>query len=177
MRFDARPTADLSAFAAYYRAQNLLPPAELPLLLDALQTPLPLDVRASQRAALADRALARLSSLQDDEGHALRWAETARQWPSAAPAAKPFLHQQQLRGALHRQESASMLPALLLDPEPHHAVLDLCAAPGSKSIQLLALMEEDAPPSPSPPAAPSPPPPGLLVANVHMRGSTPPDIG
>ena len=33
-----------------------------------------------------------------------------------------------------------MLPALLLAPEPHHAVLDLCAAPGSKSCQLLELM-------------------------------------
>ena len=34
-----------------------------------------------------------------------------------------------------------MLPALLLQPEAHHHVLDMCAAPGSKSIQLLEAME------------------------------------
>ena len=34
-----------------------------------------------------------------------------------------------------------MLPALLLAPHGSHAVLDMCAAPGSKSVQLLELME------------------------------------
>ena len=36
-----------------------------------------------------------------------------------------------------------MLPALLLDPSRAHRVLDMCAAPGSKSVQLLAMMEAD----------------------------------
>ena len=30
-----------------------------------------------------------------------------------------------------------MIPPLLMDIEPHHAVLDMCAAPGSKTAQLL----------------------------------------
>lgn len=34
-----------------------------------------------------------------------------------------------------------MIPALILAPEPHHAVLDMCAAPGSKSCQLIQMME------------------------------------
>jgi 16S rRNA C967 or C1407 C5-methylase (RsmB/RsmF family) len=50
-----------------------------------------------------------------------------------------FLHRQQKRGALHRQESASMLPALLLMPRPDDSVLDMCAAPGSKSLQLIEM--------------------------------------
>ena len=50
-----------------------------------------------------------------------------------------FLHRQQKRGALHRQESASMLPALLLMPRPDDNVLDMCAAPGSKSLQLIEM--------------------------------------
>lgn len=30
-----------------------------------------------------------------------------------------------------------MIPAALLAPEPHHAMLDMCASPGSKTTQLL----------------------------------------
>jgi len=49
-------------------------------------------------------------------------------------------------GACHRQEVVSALPALLLGIQSHHCVLDLCAAPGSKTLQMLDLMhrqEED----------------------------------
>ncbi|KAM3425470.1 Multisite-specific tRNA:(cytosine-C(5))-methyltransferase trm4a [Cercospora zeina] len=49
-------------------------------------------------------------------------------------------------GNISRQEEVSMIPPLLLDVQPHHAVLDLCAAPGSKSAQLVELLhagEED----------------------------------
>ena len=40
-------------------------------------------------------------------------------------------------GNLFRQEKVSMIPVTLLGVESSHAVLDMCAAPGSKSIQLL----------------------------------------
>jgi 16S rRNA C967 or C1407 C5-methylase (RsmB/RsmF family) len=43
-------------------------------------------------------------------------------------------------GILSRQELVSMVPVYLLDVEPHHMVLDLCAAPGSKTSQLQELM-------------------------------------
>lgn len=37
-----------------------------------------------------------------------------------------------------------MIPVTLLKIEPHHAVLDMCAAPGSKTIQIIeALHLED----------------------------------
>lgn len=29
-----------------------------------------------------------------------------------------------------------MVPPLFLDVHPHHAVLDMCAAPGSKTVQV-----------------------------------------
>eukprot|EP00439_Symbiodinium_sp_Y106_P069434 s756_g11.t4 len=51
-----------------------------------------------------------------------------------------FLEACQDAGALARQEAASMLPVLLLQVEEHHIVADLCAAPGSKTLQLLDLM-------------------------------------
>ena len=40
-------------------------------------------------------------------------------------------------GRVTRQEAVSMVPPLLLAPEPHHLVLDACASPGSKTAQLL----------------------------------------
>lgn len=49
-------------------------------------------------------------------------------------------------GNISRQEEVSMIPPMILDVQPHHTVLDLCAAPGSKSAQLVELIhagEED----------------------------------
>ncbi|CAK9437342.1 uncharacterized protein LODBEIA_P17200 [Lodderomyces beijingensis] len=40
-------------------------------------------------------------------------------------------------GNISRQEAVSMIPPLLLDVKPEHYVLDLCAAPGSKTAQLV----------------------------------------
>jgi len=40
-------------------------------------------------------------------------------------------------GNISRQEAVSMIPPLLLDVQPHHKVIDLCAAPGSKTAQIL----------------------------------------
>lgn len=43
-------------------------------------------------------------------------------------------------GHITRQEVVSMIPPLLLDVRPGMTVLDLCAAPGSKSSQLLEML-------------------------------------
>lgn len=43
-------------------------------------------------------------------------------------------------GHITRQEVVSMIPPLLLDVRPGMTVLDLCAAPGSKSSQLLEMI-------------------------------------
>jgi 16S rRNA C967 or C1407 C5-methylase (RsmB/RsmF family) len=44
-------------------------------------------------------------------------------------------------GHLHSQAFSSVLPALVLGPEAKEAVLDLCAAPGSKTSLLAQLMK------------------------------------
>ena len=44
-------------------------------------------------------------------------------------------------GATYMQEAASMLPPMLLDPQPGEAILDMAAAPGSKSTQIAAMMQ------------------------------------
>ncbi|ORM40436.1 tRNA (cytosine(34)-C(5))-methyltransferase [Babesia sp. Xinjiang] len=41
------------------------------------------------------------------------------------------------RGTLARQETVSMLPVIYLDPQPHENILDICAAPGMKFLQIL----------------------------------------
>lgn len=51
---------------------------------------------------------------------------------------KDMLH---LTGATYMQEAASMLPPILLDPKPGERVLDMAAAPGSKSTQIAAMMQ------------------------------------
>ncbi|THH31848.1 hypothetical protein EUX98_g2353 [Antrodiella citrinella] len=62
-------------------------------------------------------------------------------------------------GNISRQEAVSMLPPLFLGVEPHHRVMDMCAAPGSKTAQLLeALHAQDT-------ATASSIPSGLLIAN------------
>jgi NOL1/NOP2/sun family putative RNA methylase len=44
-------------------------------------------------------------------------------------------------GYIYVQEAASMIPPVVLDPQPGEVVLDLCAAPGSKTTQIAQYME------------------------------------
>ncbi|KDQ20325.1 hypothetical protein BOTBODRAFT_27748 [Botryobasidium botryosum FD-172 SS1] len=57
-------------------------------------------------------------------------------------------------GNISRQEAVSMIPPLLLDVKPHHIVLDMCAAPGSKTAQIIEALHAD-----------GSNPPGVLIAN------------
>ncbi len=47
------------------------------------------------------------------------------------------------RACVYRQSLSSMLPVLVLDPKPGERVLDFCAAPGSKTTQISALMKNE----------------------------------
>ncbi|CAK9228381.1 unnamed protein product [Sphagnum troendelagicum] len=53
-----------------------------------------------------------------------------------------FLKQENEIGSITRQEAVSMIPPLFLKVEPHHKVLDMCAAPGSKTFQLLEMIHQ-----------------------------------
>ncbi|GIX74820.1 hypothetical protein CDAR_73862 [Caerostris darwini] len=66
-----------------------------------------------------------------------------------------FLVSETDTGNISRQETVSMIPPLLLNVEPHHKVLDMCAAPGSKTAQLIEFLHKDENKIPD----------GLIVAN------------
>jgi tRNA (cytosine49-C5)-methyltransferase len=59
-----------------------------------------------------------------------------------------------LLGYYYIQEIASMLPPLVLNPNPDDKVLDLCASPGSKTTEMAAMMENS----------------GLIIANEMKIG-------
>lgn len=53
-----------------------------------------------------------------------------------------FLRSEVLLGHVIRQELVSMVPAALLKVSSHHTILDVCSAPGSKTEQLLYLLQQ-----------------------------------
>ncbi len=55
-------------------------------------------------------------------------------------------------GYFYVQEAASMIPPLVLEPKPGEIILDMCAAPGSKSSQIAQYMENE----------------GILIANDYQ---------
>lgn len=74
----------------------------------------------------------------------LAWSMTTpknviRKFPPFASFQK-FLVSENSVGNITRQEIVSMIPPLLMDVRPGMTVLDLCAAPGSKSAQLIELV-------------------------------------
>ncbi len=54
-----------------------------------------------------------------------------------APGKHPYYH----AGLYYLQDPSAMLPAEILNPQPGDRVLDLCAAPGGKTVQLAAMMK------------------------------------
>jgi len=48
-----------------------------------------------------------------------------------------WIHSHSDAGYVTRAEAVSMLPPLILDCQPRDSMLDMCAAPGSKTTQLL----------------------------------------
>ncbi|XP_034949352.1 tRNA (cytosine(34)-C(5))-methyltransferase [Chelonus insularis] len=54
-----------------------------------------------------------------------------------------FLIAETNSGSISRQEVVSMVPPLVLDVKPWHKVLDMCAAPGSKTAQLIEMIHAD----------------------------------
>jgi NOL1/NOP2/sun family putative RNA methylase len=115
----------------------------------ACDRPLPSVVRVNTIKATVERVREALA----DEGishEPTDWHPGVLRLPDDSPGRNwPHAH-----GWIHGQEEVSNLPALVLDPRPGDRVWDACAAPGSKTTQLAALMDDT----------------GLLIGNDNNLG-------
>ncbi|KAG5637196.1 hypothetical protein H0H81_005409 [Sphagnurus paluster] len=178
-----KPDMENERFKAYYKAQNLVPEQDWDAFYDTLKQHLPTTFRVAgsrQVAATLNKTIKdfHVPTLSDvifeDEKIPppvqIPWYPDGLAWHFNVPKKilrkspefkrfHSFLVFETEVGNISRQEAVSMLPPLFLEVEPHHKVIDMCAAPGSKTAQLLeALHAKDSITSTSIPS-------GLLIAN------------
>ncbi|CAH0475822.1 unnamed protein product [Peronospora belbahrii] len=146
-------------FDAYYKAQKIVADTDWVAFKKALATPLPTTFRINSSCPFADRIREHIEldfkfdglvvdeepvepiSLMPwyPENRGFTWSVERRR-VRKLPILKEFqswLVELSDSGSITRQEAVSMIPPLVLGVEPHHKVLDMCAAPGSKTSQLL----------------------------------------
>ncbi|EIW77165.1 S-adenosyl-L-methionine-dependent methyltransferase [Coniophora puteana RWD-64-598 SS2] len=184
-RPDVLEKADMwnERFSKYYKAQNIIPEEEWDKFMDRLREPLPTTFRVA-----GSREIAHSLNSTIETNYVSQLTGATFEGETVPPPAKipwypdglawqfnvskkvlrkqpefrkfhSFLVYETEVGNISRQEAVSMIPPLLLDVEPHHKVIDMCAAPGSKTAQLLeALHARDT-------ATATSTPPGLLIAN------------
>ncbi|KAK5937332.1 tRNA (cytosine-5-)-methyltransferase ncl1 [Knufia obscura] len=157
-------------FESYYNGLGIVPEDERDAFWKAMKTDLPNSFRftGSKAHALAvqerlrNHYIPEIKSIQYEGAYVeapqpVEWYPDKLAWYMTTPKNVirrfgPFANFQKFLvaetdvGNITRQEVVSMIPPLVIDLKPGMTVLDLCAAPGSKSAQLLELVnagEED----------------------------------
>ncbi|KAL0861678.1 hypothetical protein ABMA27_009164 [Loxostege sticticalis] len=163
-----------AAFEEYYKTQKVCPEEEWPAFLSALKENLPTTFRITGSKCEADALMnivkskyfsellnVRLQVEGKEEGEEIKpfnlpWYPGGLAWQlrlsrmdirrnETLYRLHNFLVAETAAGGVSRQETVSMIPPVVLDVKPHHKVLDMCAAPGSKTAQLIEFLhaEED----------------------------------
>ncbi|KAJ8141714.1 hypothetical protein OY671_005117 [Metschnikowia pulcherrima] len=153
-------TRDNEKWEAYYKALGVIPESEWASFKEHCQRDLPLTFRVTGSRAHAEEINRKfienhVSKLKDAEHEGVKLAPKNLEfypnqlgWQLDVPKSvirrntefaktQRFLVLETTVGNISRQEAVSMIPPLLMDVQPHHAVLDMCAAPGSKTAQLV----------------------------------------
>lgn len=115
--------------------------------MQALTAPLRTCLRINTLKGAPEQILARLADLPLEQ---LPWYRHGYRLPEQRSLGNRLEH---FLGLIYVQEAASMLPPLVLDPQPGERILDLAAAPGSKTTQIAQMMNNT----------------GLIVANDSNR--------
>ncbi|MEO0009920.1 MAG: RsmB/NOP family class I SAM-dependent RNA methyltransferase [candidate division WOR-3 bacterium] len=115
------------------RYEQFIP--DFDLFLEAMLTPLPKVFRVNTLKAEPEEVMPLLTELDPEPLPYLQFAYTVRNGRGLGRQLAHFL------GLIYIQEAASMIPPVVLDPRPGDKVLDLAAAPGSKTTQMAALMK------------------------------------
>ena len=115
--------------------------------LEALRRPLPVSAWRNARRLSREDFEAWFRDVEPGvELEQLPWFERGyRLWATGdgrRPDPRPGNRVARALGLLHLQEEVSMVPAVLLDPQPGERVLDLCGAPGNKTALIASLMED-----------------------------------
>ncbi|XP_062501509.1 RNA cytosine-C(5)-methyltransferase NSUN2-like isoform X2 [Corticium candelabrum] len=171
-----------TAFERFYKEQHIVPEGEWDEFMLALRENLAATFRITGTRSHARQVSRCLETIffKEMEGlvvdgevisppHALSWYPDGLAWHVSLPRKvlrkhptlvkfHQFLVHETEKGNLSRQEAVSMIPPLLLDVKPHHKILDMCAAPGSKTAQLLELLHAED-------TAVSAIPSGFIIAN------------
>uniref|UniRef100_A0A672LMU7 tRNA (cytosine(34)-C(5))-methyltransferase n=1 Tax=Sinocyclocheilus grahami TaxID=75366 RepID=A0A672LMU7_SINGR len=119
-------------FEHYYTELKIVPEGEFEEFMEAMREPLPATIRITGYKRYPDE---------------LAWhTNLSRKILRKSPLLEKFhqfLVSETESGNISRQEAVSMIPPLLLKIEPQHKILDMCAAPGSKTAQLIEMLHSD----------------------------------
>ncbi|KAM9824142.1 RNA cytosine C(5)-methyltransferase NSUN2 [Neosynchiropus ocellatus] len=154
-------------FEHYYKELGLVPEGEFDQFIETMREPLPVTIRVTGYKSHAKEILHCLrekyfKDIQDLEidgqkiepPQLLPWYPDEQAWQTnmsrkiirKSPLLEKFhqfLISETESGNISRQEAVSMIPPVLLKIEPHHKILDMCAAPGSKTAQLIEMLHAD----------------------------------
>lgn len=157
------PQAYISPGEFFSKYSKLIP--DFQEFLASLKGPMPVCIRLNTLMANPERALKALEkeglealpSPLGPEFYVLKGLENP---------GRLLLH---LTGHIYSQSLGSGIPALALAPEPGDLVLDMCAAPGSKTTQMAAMMRNLGRLVANEPSVKRHP---ALLANLHRMGVT-----
>lgn len=154
-------------FEHFYKEQGLVPEGEFQHFMEAMREPLPATIRITGYKShakeilhcLKEKYFKEIQELEVDgqkieAPQPLSWYPDEQAWHinmsrkiiRKSPLLEKFhqfLVSETESGNISRQEAVSMIPPLLMKIEPHHKILDLCAAPGSKTAQLIEMLHAD----------------------------------